>query len=158
MQIERFRFVAEMLGITALVVSLIFVAFQMKQTQDMNMAQLEFDRLSLYHANRLAVLESDPMLSVVAKTRGIDWDAPDLTELEKAAALISADATIQLWRIEYKLVSLGFPIKVIPLEDDMRAEIQGNPAIEAAWNSKWEDPVFASAGFYGLMHKVFADK
>jgi len=92
------------------------------------MAQLEFDRLSLFHANRLAVLESDPMLSVVAKTRGRDWDAPDLTELEKAAALISADATIQLWRIEYKFVSLGFPIKAIPLEDDIRAGIQGNPA------------------------------
>jgi hypothetical protein len=78
--------------------------------------------------------------------------------LEKAAALINADALIQLWRVEYKLLSLGFPIKVIPLEDEIRIASRGNPAIEAAWDSAWEDPDLASAGFYELMHKAFSDE
>jgi len=49
MQIERFRFVVEMLGITSLVVSLMFVAYELQQTRDMNLAQLEYNRISVIH-------------------------------------------------------------------------------------------------------------
>ena len=157
MQIERYRFGAEMLGIGALVISLIFVAYQLKQTRDMNMAQLEFNRLSLGHARYLAMLESEPMLSVFAKTRGRDWNNPQFSELEKGAALVEALALIQQWRIEYKFINLGFPVRAMPLETEIADAIEREPAIVAAWQAVWASDG-DHYGFEAMMHEMLANK
>jgi len=131
MQIERFRFVVEMLGITALVVSLMFVAYELQQTRDMNLAQLEYNRISVIHDRHLEMLESEPMLSVFAQKNGGDWDTPQYTEVEKGAALVEAASRIDEWRIEYKFTSLGSPVRLRPLEVDIRYAFATDPAIKA---------------------------
>jgi len=158
MKAERFRFVAEMLGITALVVSLIFVAYELQQTRDMNLAQLEYNRLSVIHDRHLAMLESEPMLSVFALKNGGDWDTPQYTELEKGAALVEAAARIDEWRIEYKFINLGFPVRSRPLEVDIRDAFASDPAIRAAWNAIWESEGHEPVGFHKLVHEIFIEE
>ena len=72
MQIERFRFVVEMLGITSLVVSLMFVAYELQQTRDMNLAQLEYNRISVIHdrGGPVSLDTYPPSLSGLAADKG----------------------------------------------------------------------------------------
>ncbi len=157
MQIERFRVVAEMIGITALVVSMAFVAYELQQTRDMNLAQLEFNRISLVHERMLAMLESEPMLSVFAKKHGGDWDMPEYSELEKGAALIEAGAKIEQWRVEYKFASLGFDVKLRPLDVDIREQLAADPAIKVAWNAIWGTGE-AEFGFHKFVNEIIVEE
>ncbi len=59
---DRIRLTVEVVGISALVLSLLFVGFELKQTRDMNLAKLHHNRLALFHNNMLSMLESDHAL------------------------------------------------------------------------------------------------
>ncbi len=98
---DRIRLSVEVIGITALVLSLIFVGLELKQTRDMNLAQLHYDRLRPYFDHQLAVLESDSALALVAKASEDDviWDSDGLTELERGAAITGAQVRLQDWWI-----------------------------------------------------------
>ena len=67
MSSDRARTLAEVIGVSAIVISLVFVGFELKQTRDMNLAELQFKRLSLFHSLMLASLESESVLNASLK-------------------------------------------------------------------------------------------
>ena len=159
MKIENVRLTAEILGITALVISMVFVGLEIKQTSDMNLAQLHYDRLSLFHQHQLAVLESEPALSLVAK-RSTDmiWDSEGLTELERGAAITQAAVWLQNWYIEYRFIELGFPLKSIDsLKADIRDITSRYPEIEALFEGRWQYPGDEEYGATGLIREVLGE-
>jgi len=104
------------------------------------------------------MLESEPMLSVFAQKNGGDWDTPQYTEVEKGAALVEAASRIDEWRIEYKFTSLGSPVRLRPLEVDIRYAFATDPAIKAVWKAIWESEGAEPVGFHKLVHEIFIEE
>ena len=162
MSSDRARTLAEVIGVSAIVISLVFVGFELKQTRDMNLAELQFNRLSLFHSLMLASLESESVLSASSKTiyteaNGIIWNTPELSELERASLLVRADARIVSWDIEFKIIEAGFAIRK---REDLKSEIietlQLDPSIRAVW-PLWDFPGSENIGFYKLLAEALAE-
>ena len=78
---SRVRDYFEIAGILSLIASLLFVGWQLKLTQDMNIAQLHYNRLSLYQDRFTAILESEILLRMNSKRFNGTWNEGDLTPL-----------------------------------------------------------------------------
>jgi hypothetical protein len=118
---SRVRDYFEIVGIISLIASLLFVGWQLKLTQDMNIAQLHYNRLSLYQDRFTATLESETLLSVNSKRFIGTWDKWDLTPMEIAAAETQAQSILVEWEYEYRLIEQGYSIRTI---EDLRGDIE----------------------------------
>ena len=86
-----------------------FVGFELKQTREMNLAELQFNRSVLEHDRYLAILESEPKLAGWAKANSPPTsDSSHLSEIERAAAEVSAMALWLEYRLDFKFIELGF--------------------------------------------------
>ena len=162
MDTARVRVYAETMGIVALVISVGFVAYELKQTRDMNVAEMQQTRLAAHHANMLAVLESDAALAYFGKTmyseeNGIAWRDPDLGELERAAALVHTDAWLVVWEMEYRMIEQGYDIRSLEdMESEVAAIVAGSPTFKAVW-PLWRYPGDEINGFFRMMNRVLAE-
>ncbi len=153
---DRIRLSVEVIGITALVLSLIFVGLELKQTRDMNLAQLHYDRLRPYFDHQLAALESDSALALVAKrSEDVIWDSEGFTELERGAAITRAWLWLQDWWIQYHFIDLGFSLKTLSsLKSDIRATCTNLPEIEAVFKARWLAPGTEEYGMTAILSEV----
>jgi hypothetical protein len=91
MSFDKWRFVAEITGIVALVASLIFVGLQLRQDRHIALAGLAQTRNEMLASRWTAGLQSEASLSTWTKLYSRhDWNADTLTEQEIAAAEIDA--------------------------------------------------------------------
>jgi hypothetical protein len=157
MNFERTRFLVEMAGISAVVGSLLLVAYELKQTRDMNMAELHFNRMSLFHSRITAHLESEAMLSVWDARGYANWDEPDLTPMAKAAAFVNANGWIAEWEADYRYIELGFATRDLEdLKVEIRQTIEAFPEMTPAWES-WRLPTGTDYPFNLFMEELFAE-
>lgn len=118
---SRAREYFEIAGILSLIASLLFVGWQLKLTQDMNIAQLHYNRLSLYQDRFTAILESESLLSMNSKRFIGTWDKGELTPMEIAAAEAQAQSMLVEWEYEYRLIEQGYSIRTI---EGLRGDIE----------------------------------
>ena len=117
---SRAKAYLEIAGVVSLIASLIFVGWQIKLTRDMNIAQLHYNRLSLYQDRFAASLESDALLSMNSKRFLGAWDGGELTPKERAAAEIQAQSMLIEWEYEYRLIEQGYSLRTM---DDLRGDV-----------------------------------
>jgi len=159
---NHIRLSAELIGISALVLSLIFVGFELKQTRDMNLAELQFNRLSLLHDQNLAMVESEYALNYLNKLvytdeNGVSWRPEELSDLERAAALSTAEARITAWDIEHRFILQGFSIKTIEdFESEVRQYSVEGSAIRGVWPF-WRYPGEDEQPFFVMMNRVLSE-
>jgi hypothetical protein len=160
MNLDRIRLSVEVIGIAAIVLSLMFVGLELKQTRDMNLAQLHYDRLSLYFNHQLAVLESEPALALAAKrSEDVIWDSAGFTDLERGAAITQAQLWLQDWWIAYQFIDLGFSVKSLnSLKTDIRVVSKKLPEIEAVFKARWLAPGYEEYSMTGLLSEVYAER
>jgi len=104
---EKWRAIAEFVGFLMVAMSLLFVAFQMKQDRAIAQAELNTSQLELFASAYLAGLESEAYLSMWSKLYATkSWETADLTDQEIAAAEVSAliwwvysEATFEQYRV-----------------------------------------------------------
>jgi hypothetical protein len=136
---SRLRAWAEVIGLIAVVGSLVFVGLELKLTRDMNLAQLQYNRLSLYMDGAAAVLQSEDALKMYGKRFLGDWDAGDLTPTEKAAAEINAQIMLVEWEYEYRLIQQGYSLRTFDdLQGDVQTMMHGYPEVRVAIGT-WTD-------------------
>ena len=161
MNLDRIRLTVEVLGITALVLSLMFVGFELKQTRDMNLAKLKHDRYLLFHNNMMAVLESESALAfhskyVYTKKKGVTWNPAELTEFERTAGLIHTEARLAAWAMDYDYIEQGFSVRTFDdLESEIRNNVTQNGPIRGVY-PLWMYPGHEVHGFSGMMHRVLS--
>ena len=160
---DRIRLSVEVVGIAALVLSLIFVGFELKQTRDMNLAELQRDRLVLAHDSMLAVLESEPALihwgqNIYTEENGVLWKGAELNEIQRAAALVLAEAQLSRWEIESYMIEQGFEIRTVQdLETEIGHRISQNPILEVVW-PLWRYPCDESNMFFRVMNRALSQQ
>jgi hypothetical protein len=156
---ENLRFVAEAIGITAVVLSLVFVGFEIQQTRDMNLAELQHSRLALTHSNMLAVLESEPALEyfgtqIYTPVNGVVWEPENLSETQRAAALVQAEARLIVFEIEHRFIEQGFIVREFSdLEAEISEMVGDEPAIRAVW-PLWRYAGDEVNGFFRMMNRI----
>lgn len=163
MQLERVRFIVEIVGISSLVVSLVFIGLELKQTRDMNIAQLHAERLGLFHQRMSATLESDAALSLHAKKFLLDWSEEGLpesglTEIDKAVAEVTAHLLLAEFEVEYRFIEAGFDTRSIEgIRDEVKQTTERIPEIEAIWRHWWYIPT-EDHGFNKFMEDALQDE
>ncbi len=160
---ERIRFSVEVVGITAVVLSLMFVGFELKETRDMNLAELQHDRLALSHSTYLTVLESEPALAHFGKNvytveNGVLWKEDGATESQRTAGLVLAEVQLGSWEIESRFIEQGFAIRTIEdFESEVRQRFLDQPRFAAVW-PLWRYPGDESNAFYRMVNRVISEK
>jgi hypothetical protein len=148
---ERFRPIAELIGISALIISLLFVGFELKQTREMNLAQLHFNRMEMFHSKMLATLESEPALRAMKKRYASDGSAVKFTEIESATLYVLAQAQIAEWEAEYRYVEQGFATRSLTdLQNEILFTVNLSPEIRDAWKG-WDMPGLEKYSFNTMM-------
>ena len=129
------HYIAEILGVGSLIISLVFVGFEMKHAREVSLAELFFDRNMMEHERTTAILQSEHALSVRAKTHKMgDWDNGEFTDLEKAAAEIDAHALWLEFMVAHRIITLGFETRDLSaLQTDIRSIVGSNPAMIPVW-------------------------
>ncbi len=156
---DRIRLSVEVIGITALVLSLLFVGLELKQTRDMSLAELQHNRLVLFHTTMLAALESESALvhygkNIYTEKNGVLWTSAELNEKERAAALLLADAQLASWEIETRFIELGFAIRTFEdLESEIGTVMARNSALSAVW-PLWRYPGDEVNSFHRMMIRI----
>ena len=105
------REVAETVGILAVVVSLVFVGFQLRQEHVYAQGEQYQARSEMRLANLRAMIESEVALSAIAKRNGF-VDTDTLTKEEQAFALLGKEIGLASWDNVHYQYELGL------LEDD----------------------------------------
>ena len=109
----------------------------------------------------LAVLESEPTLSyfgshIYTAENGVVWDPPGLDDLQRAAALVQAEARLIVFSIEYRFIEQGFSIREFAdLEAEVAEIVADEPGIRAVW-PLWRYPGDEVNGFFLLMDRVLS--
>jgi len=153
---ERFRPIVELVGISALIISLLFVGFELKQTREMNLAQLHFNRMEMFHSKMLAALESEPALLAMKKSYASDGSAVTFTEIEEASLYVLAQAQIAEWEAEYRYVELGFATRSLAdLQNEISFTANSLPDIRGAWES-WDMPGLENYSFNTMMNELLS--
>lgn len=106
MNTSSWKDIVELVGIAAIVGSLIFVGLQMKQSQQIALSAIYQARADSSMAIRFAPLESEALLSATAKRLHGEADPLSPRELAAEAALISGN-TIYLENVHYQYLN-GF--------------------------------------------------
>ncbi len=151
---ERIRPAMELIGIFAVVVSLLFVGFELKQTREMNLAQLHFNRMEMYHSKMLAVLESEPALAAVTKRYANKGNPVSFTDAEQATLNVMAQAQIAEWEAEYRYIEQGFATRSLAdLKNEISYTASLSPEITVAWIA-WDMPGLETYTFNTMMNEV----
>ena len=138
---DSLRGYAELVGIIALVGSLLFVGYELKATRDMNMVELHYNRMSLYQGVFSAQMESGDYLNAHAKRFLLDWDSGDLTPTEQAASEINAANILLAYEYEYRLVQQGFSLRSeYELRQDILQYISTMPEVKVVMATWTADP------------------
>ena len=88
---DKWRGLAELLGLSMVAASLLFVAIQMEQEQRIAKAALNTSQLELYSSRHSAGIESDAYLAMWNKLYPTNaWETTGLSDLEIAAAELDA--------------------------------------------------------------------
>ena len=150
---SRVRDYFEIAGITSLIASLLFVGWQLKVTQDMNIAQLHYNRLSLYQDRFTAVLESEILLRMNSKRFTGTWDEGNLTPLEIAAAETQAQSMLIEWENEYRLIEQEYSLSTI---EGLRGDIENMVKLypEVAYALSFWDVEDSSYEFVPFMRSI----
>ena len=132
----------EAVGIAALVLSLLFVGWEIQLTREMNLADLHASRTAIEADHVMAKMESDHYLaSHAVRFPSLDWDSGDMTHLERAATELSAFQQWLEYKLEYKFVELGFPTRDFEaLKTDIEALCIDQPVHIAVWKKWWYYP------------------
>jgi hypothetical protein len=151
---ERIRSIMELVGVSGVVITLLFVGFELKQTREMNLAQLHFNRMEMFHSKMLAVLESEPALNAMAKRSASGGSTEDLTEIEKTTLHVRAHAQIAEWEADYRYVEQGFATRSLnDLKNEISYSVALTPEIKNAW-AEWDMPGLESYSFTAMMNEV----
>lgn len=152
---ERVRGYVEIVGVLSLIASLVFVGYEVKLTRDMNLVELHFNRMSLYHERFTTMIESDSYLDYHVKTQLQEWDYGDLTPREAALDEITVYNLLVEFEYEFRLVQAGFSLRQL---DELRADLVGNLelyrssyAVYQIWS---QDPRYE---FHNFMMQAFAE-
>ena len=97
---------AELIGIAAIVASLIFVGMQMKQSQDIALSQASQSRTAMSLSTLISTAENPHFLSAVAKGRTGARD--ELTIEEQVAMTQYASAVLMSYEDQYIQYTNGF--------------------------------------------------
>ena len=155
---ERLRPAMELIGILAVVLSLLFVGFEIKQTREMNLAQLHFNRMEMYHSKMLAVLESEPALHAIWKRYANSGRTMNLTETEQATLNVLAHAQIAEWEAEYRYIEQGYATRSLSdLKNEISYTTNQMPEIRVAWPA-WDMPGLESYTFNKMMNEVLSSE
>lgn len=154
--IERFRPVMELVGVTAIVISLLFVGYEIRETRNMNLAQLHFNRMAMVHSRITASMESETALGAWAKMDTVDWSSGLFTPTERAYLTISAHGQIAEWEADFRYIELGFSTRTL---EDLQLEIlftaNQSPQIELAW-ADWNMPGLDEYAFVAMMNETLS--
>ena len=128
----------------------------------MNLAELQHNRLSLFHNNMMAVLESEPALAffnkyVYTKENGVTWSLEELTEIERAAGLAHTEARMMARATDYTFIENGFSVRTF---DDLESEIRDNVTLNGPIRGVyplWRYPGHEIHGFNRMMNRVLSD-
>ena len=139
---DNWRTAAEIVGIAALVLSLIFIGYEIKLTREMNLAELHASRAAIEHSRFISMLESDHAVSFWAKQYpDLGWNKEGLTPEEGAAAEMRAFALWHEYKLEHKFIELGFATRELDaLRTDIGAMSSTNPEMVAVWKRWWFFP------------------
>ncbi|MEQ8859194.1 MAG: hypothetical protein RIC56_11130 [Pseudomonadales bacterium] len=139
---EKWRIIAEAIGLAALLLSLAFIGYEIKLTREMNLAQLHASRATLEHSRFIAMLESDHAVAFWSKQYpDLGWDHAGLTPEERAAAEMRAFALWHEYKLEFKFIELGFETRDLEaLRTDIVAMSTTNPEMVAVWKRWWYFP------------------
>jgi hypothetical protein len=144
----------ELMGISALVVSLLFVGYELKHTREMNLAQLHFNRMEMFHSKMLATLESEIALSAMVKRFASDGSSVNFTETETATLYVLAQAQIAEWEAEYRYIEQGFATRSLAdLQNEISFTVGLSPEIKVAWGA-WDMPGLENYSFNTMMNEV----
>ena len=104
MKIPTYQFVAQMSAAIAVVVSLGFVAYELKQARDIALAEVYQQKTALIMDSNMALVDSSALLDAYIKL----WDSPD-TLGRRDFTLINGDLSAQLsyWENNHFLYQLG---------------------------------------------------
>ena len=138
----NWRTAGEIAGVVALVLSLVFIGYEIKLTREMNLAELHASRVAIEHSRFTAMLESDYAVSFWAKQYpDLGWKHGDLTPEERAAAEMRAFALWNEFKLEYKYIELRFETCALEsLRTDIGAMSITNPEMVAVWKRWWFFP------------------
>ena len=138
-----------------MIASLVFVGYEVKLTRDMNLVELHFNRMSLYHERFTTMIESDSYLDYHIKTQLQEWDYGDLTPREAALDEITVYNILVEFEYEFRLVQAGFGLRQM---DELRADLVENLklyrssfAVYQVWS---QDPRYE---FHIFMTRAFAE-
>ncbi len=77
------------------------------------------------------------MLSARAKVSPPLWGPENLTNTEKVALEVSANAQIVEWEMEYRIIQQGFSTReTISLRQEIAHDFKGRPELRAVWD-RW---------------------
>jgi hypothetical protein len=128
---ERIRYVTEVVGILAIVASLIFVGLQMRQNHEIALVTLYQMRSDAARELGAAQLESDALLAIDAKvTRG-----QELSEYEEYVRSIPDFIFFNHFENSHHLYQLGYLTQEHWRSDlaAIRSFVKDNSRIEAYW-------------------------
>ena len=152
---ERARANLEIVGVLSLIGSLMFVGYEIKLTRDMNLVDLHFNRMSLYHDRFTTMIESDTYLDYHAKTLLQEWDYGTLTPRESALEEVTIYNILVEFEYEFRLIQAGFGLRQL---DELKADLVENlklyPSAFAVYQLWSQDPRYE---FHLFMNDVFAE-
>ena len=104
MKLPSYQFVAQMGAAFAVVVSLGFVAFELKQARDVATAELAISVIQMEIETRLAVLDVESYNSGIYKE---EVSGEELTHMERTNRYRVTDTNILRWSAKHVLWSCG---------------------------------------------------
>jgi len=156
-RIEQIRTVVEVVGISALIISLTFVGLELKQNREMDVAAVHFNRMAIFHSKMMAYLESEAAINYYAKHMLTGSDFNYVSEQDAAVAEVLANAQIAEWEVEYRYIEQGFSTRDIEtLENEIRSFSAIMP-VEAVYNAWWLSGVNDNYTFHTVMTNALDD-
>ena len=124
----------------------------------MNLVELHFNRMSLYHERFTTMIESDSYLDYHAKTLLQEWDYGDLTQREAALDEITVYNILVEFEYEFRLIQAGFGLRPM---DELKADPVENLkfyrsayAVYQLWSQdpRYEFHIFMTEAFAEIEH------
>ncbi len=106
MKFENWKGGAELVGIVAIVASLVFVGIQLKQSQDIAASQIYQERTNASVAAAIAIAQNKDIISAMVKGASNDFES--ITSAEKTATVIAISGYAMLWDNAYYQYEQGY--------------------------------------------------
>ncbi len=106
MKFENWKDGAELVGIVAIVASLVFVGIQLKQSQDIAASQIYQERTNASVAAAIAIAQNKDIISAMVKGGSNDFES--ITSAEQIATVIAISGYAMLWDNAYYQYEQGY--------------------------------------------------